>query len=319
MKKTGILFLLIALSSIMYGQGYDTLASWQGKDSIVMQGYKTSRGTFYYPRPRPFSFVTQIPRTFVGAAKNSFRRESLDEWITLAATTAILIVIDQEFLEGVQRGSHFIGLDNERVYHEVLKFRLGKQEFDVWEAPGNLNTAIYSIGEGIPPLLLSAGMWGFGLAKKDYRALSTASQIVQATTAAGLMTQFIKRTTGRESPHRATAPGGVWRPFPAPKTYQQNVPTYDAFPSGHMGTMVATYVVLRENYPDKKWIKPVGLTLISLVGLSMVNNSVHWASDYPMAIGLGYVFAKATVNLNRVVRGEVPVKGMFRKAARGKP
>jgi hypothetical protein len=131
---------------------------------------------------------------------------------------------------------------------------------------------------------------------------------VQATVATGFMTQFLKRTTGRESPFRATQAGGHWRPFPKPSTYQTHVPMYDAFPSGHMGTMVSTYVVLTENYPEKKWIRPVGLSIISLVGLAMINNDVHWASDYPLAAGMGYAFGKATVHLNRFVKGEPLVR-----------
>ena len=46
-------------------------------------------------------------------------------------------------------------------------------------------------------------------------------------------------------------------------------------------------------------IKPVGYSLIGLVGLSMINNNVHWASDFPLAIGLGYLCARQVVKRNR--------------------
>ena len=108
--------------------------------------------------------------------------------------------------------------------------------------------------------------------------------------------------SGRESPFAATQPGGVWHPFPNLKTYQESVSSHDAFPSGHIGTMMATTVVIAANYPEKKWIKPVGYTMMSLVGLAMINNGVHWASDYPLAIGLGYVFGHATVKMNRLMK-----------------
>jgi hypothetical protein len=75
-----------------------------------------------------------------------------------------------------------------------------------------------------------------------------------------------------------------------------------------MGTLVATYVVITENYPEKRWIRPVGISIMTLVGLSMINNDVHWASDYPLAVGMGYVFGKATVKLNRFIKGEPLVK-----------
>lgn len=310
MKKLVFSFLITLSAAIVTtAQRYDTLVRRDSTRFTRMQVYEIDDTTFIYPKPRPFSFITKIPATYVGAARIAFKKESLKNWGIIAGSTAILILLDDEIAKKVQQASRHIGLDATRIYHKGLSFNIGSTELDIYEPPGNLNTAIYSIGEGIPPLLLGAGLWGFGLAKKDYRAISTASQIVQATTAAGFMTQFFKRTTGRESPFRATRPGGAWRPFPKPSVYQKNVPMYDAFPSGHMGTLAATYVVITENYPEKRWIKPVGISIMTLVGLSMINNDVHWASDYPLAVGMGYAFGKATVKLNRFVKGEP----LFRK------
>lgn len=290
--------------NVTVAQRYDTLVQVDDHRTIPMQVYNVGDTTFIYPKPRPAAFIRQIPATFAGAARISFKRESVKNWAIVAGSTAVLLLLDEEIRDKVQQASRHIGLDATRVYHNGLSFTVAGVELDVYDPPGNLNTAIYSIGEGVPPLLLGAGLFTFGLIKKDYRSISTASQIVQATTACGFMTQFIKRTTGRESPHRSTQPGGKWRPFPKPSVYQNNVPMYDAFSSGHMGTMVATYVVVTENYPEKRWIRPVGIALMSLVGLSMINNDVHWASDYPLAVGMGYAFGKATVKLNRFIRGE---------------
>jgi len=279
------------------------ITSAQRSDSLF-QAYNVNDTTYYYPKPRQFAFITEFPATYAGAARIAFKKESLKNWGIIAGSTAILLLVDQDIANKVHQLSHHIGLNNERMYGRSFAFKIGGTKVDVYDVPKNLNTAIYSIGEGIPPLVIGAGLWGFGLIKNDYRARSTASQIVQATLAAGVMTQFLKRTTGRESPFRATQAGGTWRPFPKPSTYQANVSRYDAFPSGHMGTMVSTYVVITENYPEKKWIRPVGISIISLVGLAMINNDVHWASDYPLAIGMGYAFGKATVKLNRFIKGE---------------
>lgn len=268
------------------------------------QFYYVGGDTLEYPKPKQFAFITKFPATYAGAARIAFKKESLKNWGIIAGSTAVLLLLDQDIANKVHQASRHIGLDNERKYGRSVAFNIGSTRIDLYDVPKNLNTAIYSIGEGIPPLVIGAGLWGFGLIKNDYRARSTASQIVQATVAAGFMTQFLKRTTGRESPFRATQAGGTWRPFPNPSTYQGNVSRYDAFPSGHMGTMVSTYVVITENYPEKKWIRPVGLSIISLVGLAMINNDVHWASDYPLAVGMGYAFGKATVKLNRFIKGE---------------
>lgn len=279
------------------------VTSAQKSDSLF-QEYHLNDTVYYYSKPRPFSFIIKIPATYGVAAKNVFRKENIKPFAIIAASTAVLLLADQSIADKVHQASNYIGLDNTRRYGKTIKVA----GLDLYDTPKNLNTWVYSMGEGIPPLVIAGGLWGFGLAKKDNRAISTASQIVQATTAAGFMTQFIKRISGRESPFRATQDGGKWRPFPKPSTYQKNVSMYDAFSSGHMGTMVATYVVISENYPEKKWIRPAGISVMSLVGLAMINNDVHWASDYPLAVGVGYAFGKATVHLNRFIKGEPLVR-----------
>ena len=64
---------------------------------------------------------------------------------------------------------------------------------------------------------------------------------------------------------------------------------------------MSTVTILALNYPEKRYIKPVGYSLIGLVGLEMINNNVHWASDYPMAIALGYLCAKQVVKRSRKI------------------
>ena len=64
------------------------------------------------------------------------------------------------------------------------------------------------------------------------------------------------------------------------------------FPSGHLATAMATITILAGNYPDNKYIKPVGYSLMGLLGYAMLNNGVHWISDYPLAIAIGYTCGK---------------------------
>ncbi|MEJ7683682.1 MAG: phosphatase PAP2 family protein [Segetibacter sp.] len=83
--------------------------------------------------------------------------------------------------------------------------------------------------------------------------------------------------------------------------YQSYTPNYDAFPSGHLATLMSSVTIFSENYPEKKWIKPVGYSLTGLVCYAMINNKVHWTSDYPLAIGMGYLCAKQVLKHNRKV------------------
>jgi hypothetical protein len=65
--------------------------------------------------------------------------------------------------------------------------------------------------------------------------------------------------------------------------------------------MMSSVTVLADNYPEIKWIRPVGYSLTGLLGYSMINNKVHWVSDYPLALALGYVCAKQVVKHNRKI------------------
>lgn len=149
-------------------------------------------------------------------------------------------------------------------------------------------------------MMLAGGLWIYGKIKKDRRAISTANDLAETFVTMGVTTQIIKRITGRESPFLATQSGGRWTPFPAFADYQRNTSAYDAFPSGHLSTMMATVTVLSYNYPEKKWIKPVGYTLIGLSAWAMMNTEVHWAGDYPLAIAVGYLSGKITTWRHKV-------------------
>lgn len=302
--KFSITFFLYLIVQLLQAQSPSTLSS----DSLTAQkvmSYELSDRWLYYPKPKPVRFITNIPRTFRDVAVESFSsKKSLEAWGAIAASTTVLLMFDQLMLEGVQNFSGYIGLERERVFTDVIKFNLGSQEVNVYQAPGNFNSFVYQIGEGLPSLMISGGLALYGVIKKDYRARSTANQMVQTFIVMGVSTQLLKRVFGRESPFMATVDGGRWRPFPNWGDYQKSVPRYDAFPSGHMATMMATVTVISDNYPEKRWIKPVGYCLMGLVGLSMMNNGVHWAGDYPLAIGLGYVVGKVTVKMNRWVKGK---------------
>jgi hypothetical protein len=176
-------------------------------------------------------------------------------------------------------------------------------EFNV---PDNLNSTMYFIGDGWTHLTVAGSFMAYGLVKRDNRAAQTASQIGESILTTGIVVQAIKRSTGRQSPFVATKPRGEWHLFPSFARYQSRVPNYDAYPTGHMATAMATVTVIADNYPEYRFVKPVGYTLIGLLGFSMLNNGVHWASDYPLGVALGYAFAKIAVRNGRT-RVETPV------------
>lgn len=296
-----ILILLFAQTGM--AQSYDSLlyssdSSKTYKATIVPYGDQL----LIYKTPRPFAFVTGIPKNIALAGKESFSKKALPAWGLIIGSTLALLPFDHHTEVGVQNLCHSWHISPDTEYKTIVGFKLGSKDVPVYQLPQNVNTTFYSIGEGFTSIAICGGLYVYGKINQDRRAVQTASQLLQVQLTVGLVTQTIKRITGRESPFAATSPTGVWRPLPGFKEFTKNTRRYDAFPSGHMATMMATVTVLAENYPEKRWIRPVGYTIMVLVGAAMMNNGVHWASDYPLAVGIGYVCGKATVKMNRLVQ-----------------
>lgn len=98
--------------------------------------------------------------------------------------------------------------------------------------------------------------------------------------------------TGRESQFTSTQRGGKWKFFPNQKSYSKHVPHYDAFPSGHLATMMGGVTIIADNYPEYRFIRPTGYALCGLLGFAIVNNAVHWVSDYPLGLALDTSWVK---------------------------
>jgi membrane-associated phospholipid phosphatase len=234
--------------------------------------------------------ITYVPNDLVDFGSFLIQKENTI-WVAGAVgATVALLPFDQKLLDNAHEIAEPIGLSEDVRYIRV---------FGVEMVPQDINGAIYYLGYGMTPILISAGFYASGLISNDYRALNTASELVEVLISSGITTQVIKRVTGRQSPSAAIASGndgGHWTPFPSFKAYQTNTPEYDAMPSGHLTTFMATITVLATNYPEYKWIKPVGYTLMGALAFEMMGSRVHWASDYPFAILMGYAIGKQAAN-----------------------
>jgi hypothetical protein len=256
---------------------------------------------FVYQKPRYFSFLTRLPKEAAGIGTATLQRKSIKPLLLIAGTTALLMLNDESISQGVTSFSNTIHLSPEESNKDILSIKIGNTSTSLLKAPQNINTALYQFGQGFPSLLIGAGLFTYGKIHHNYRAISTASQLTETFILMGVGTQLLKRITGRQSPSETTDLDGSWHAFPSFKNFQNHTPAFDAFPSGHLATLMSTVTVLADNYPEVKWIRPVGYSVIGLVGYSMINNRVHWASDYPLALALGYLCAKQVVKNNRRV------------------
>jgi len=283
----------------------DTLVYKPFKDTLRLtkaQVYplNSSESLFIY-KPRPFEFIKNVPSDLVKFGKSTVAKKNLSKIGMLVGATAVLVAFDQPLLDAAQQFGRYIHLDADRKFTRAIAFNIGNFEVPVLDVPQNLNSAFYFMGEGWPSILVAGSFYGYGMFTNDYRARQTSSQLAEMFFTLAITTQVLKRITGRQSPFNATKPGGEWHPFTKPSVYQADVSNYDAFPSGHLATMMATVTILAGNYPSSKFIKPVGYSIMGLLGYAMMNNGVHWAGDYPIAIAIGYTCGKIALSRGQKV------------------
>jgi len=272
----------------------------QTKDSLSpeIQKIKINENLSYsYKKPKTWDMFRYIPRDIAALGKFTVQKENL-KWDAIAlGSTLAIIPFDQKITEEADLLGGKLGVWNEDAHYKKVAGLLTI-------VPQNLPSAVYYIGNGGTTLLLSGMFWGIGkIGKDDYRALNTSNELVEALFSVGVVDQTIKRVTGRESPNQATVSNGAWNPFPSFHAFQSHTPNYDAMPSGHMATYIATVTIIATNYPEIKWIKPVGYSVASVLAFNMVSGKVHWTSDYPVAIFMGYVMGKTIAN-RRIIKDD---------------
>ena len=278
-----VLFILFVT---LFVSGYSQKGKAQ-KSKPPTQTYQISSELQYvYPRPKLFNFIAGIPNNYGNLAKETVKKDNL-KWLGLTVvTTGVLFAGDEIFLDESERVRD-VGVTKKHEY-KILGGMV--------DVPTNTSATMYHLGHGNTSLLIGVGLLTVGGIKKDYRAIHTSSEILEGLFTLGFMTQGLKRVFGRESPNSATQLRGKWSGFPGWNEYMEKTSDYDAMPSGHIATLTSTVTILAKNYPEIKWIRPVGYTLIGLMGLEMMNSGVHWASDYPLGFLIGYAVGSVVVN-----------------------
>ena len=236
-------------------------------------------------KPEPWAFLKYQPSDLGNQVRAPFKKKNLVWTGVVIGSTAILIHFDQDITNDVHRIANGIHLHRETNYNNLIKFGTTK----ILKLPNNLNTAAYEMGEGWVGMAVAGGLYIHGKLAGNYRSAQAASDLTEGFIATAISTQIIKRFTGRQSPFEATVPGGAWRPFPSFSNFQKHTSAYDAFPSGHLATMMTYVTILTEDYPEKKWLKPLGYSLMAASSFAMLNTDVHWAGDYPLALAIGYI------------------------------
>ncbi len=281
-----------------------------------VRSYQAGSETLVYSKPSFWATIAKGPRDLLAFTENSFSKESLPWVAAVTASTLILIEYDQKLYAGAQKIGGKLNISTKDKTRPFLK--IGK--IPVLRGPTDLGSAMYFLGDGWVSLGLCAYFESYGLINDDWRALTTGHQLVEGLLVTGFATEVLKLSTGRETPTASTGNGGVWRLFPGLNQYMAHRTRYDAFPSGHLATGMMAVTVMSENYPEKKLIKPIGYVLLGALSFQMMNNGVHWASDYPLGLGIGYMVGKAiTSNSGNRIKKTASVLKFYPSLMPGQP
>ncbi|MEE9170601.1 MAG: phosphatase PAP2 family protein [bacterium] len=288
-KNLNILFVLLMLfHSRGFSQPPDGVSDSTAHAKYSAQIHQINPGlSFVYEKPGAFDHFKRFPGDISRYFQITFRKKNLIKIGAMASITALLVAVDQPILDETKRFGRRIGLNGNRRMKTA--FEIGGWPMEV---PHDTDTWLYFIGDGWVQTGITAAFLGYGLMAKSNRALTTSSQLAEGLLTTAFAVQLLKHITGRESPHVATADAGKWRLFPNQIEYHKRVPNYDAFPSGHLAVAMMTVTVISGNYPENKLVRPIGYSLMTILAFQMVNNGVHWVSDYPLALSMGYTFAK---------------------------
>lgn len=313
MNRAFLKYLLIIIYIIIYSN--QTFSQDKIKSEIFIpkpdtMTYRISPEIDYlYIKPKAFRFITRLPSDFSSYCKQTFTKKNSWKIGAMIGGTAILVWLDQPIIDASQSLGNAIGIKGTAHQKTIFEpsIKVGNTLLKLpFSLPQDLNSSMYFIGDGWTHAGFLIGFWCYGKISRDNRALQTAAEIGESMLLAGITTQVLKHLTGRQSPLKVVDtkanPGGIWHLFPNQATYAKNVPNYDAFPSGHLATAMATFTVIAENYPEYKFIKPVGYTLLTALSFAMLNNGVHWISDYPLSIAMGYSFAKIAISHDRIIK-----------------
>lgn len=259
--------------------------------------YQVSENEVYtYERPKGVPFITNFFKDFGLFYDDYMNKEHYPYMLGIAASTALTIYYDEDLLIGAQSWGeklHIDSKDRTKTFFKVFGFGV--------RFPTDLGSGMYFIGDGWTHTTIGAAFLAYGYFAEDYRAWSTSYALFEGMLTTGFTTQVLKHVTGRESPGVRTEDRGKWRFFPNQKAYHKDVPAYDAYPSGHLATGTMTLTVIAANYPEYWIIKPLGVSLLALLSFQMMNNGVHWFSDYPLAIGIGYGLGQVAVRNYRKI------------------
>lgn len=249
-----------------------------------------------YESPGYLDSFYYIPRNLKDSWGDVFNTKpaTLWGWGAVITSSVVFYIYDEKIYAHARSLGRKLGIGNNDHTETILE--IGGAP--IFRGPTDVGSLMHFIGDGWAQAFTAIGFASYGTFNGDNRAKQTASQILNSLFTGSIPTQLMKRATGREIPIRTTEYRGKWKLFS--KNYDKDISAHDAVPSGHMMAATSTLTVIDTNYPEyRHFMRPLSITLLTLLGFQMANIGVHWVSDYPIGIAIGYITAKNATRYGR--------------------
>jgi hypothetical protein len=166
-----------------------------------------------------------------------------------------------------------------------------------------LSPVVTDGGDGMFSVGLFAGFAGYSLLAHDKKSMETAKIGIESFLFTGLIVQVLKNTFGRERPSHATRDGGYWHgPLAYFKHRDMSIASFDAFPSGHTATVYAAATTFADMYKET-WVPYAAYSFATVVMISRITESTHWASDCFVGALIGHFGTKIVEHFNYGSKG----------------
>ncbi len=181
---------------------------------------------------------------------------------------------------------------DQQIYHGLYEW---KEKNPTVKA---ISPVITNGGNGMFSVGLFAGFAGYSLIAHDPKSFETAKIGIESFLFTGIVVQVLKNTFGRERPSNATRDGGYWHgPLSYFKHRNMSIASFDSFPSGHTTTVFSAATTIADIYTEP-WVSYTAYSLASLVAISRITESTHWASDCFVGALLGHFGTKLVEHFN---------------------
>lgn len=252
--------------------------------------------------------ITEVPESSKKVLKGAFTKDTIEPWLWILGSTAVLYKYDEDILRDTQNAGRDLGIGNGDGTKTIIHYK----DKDILRLPTDKGSWLYFLGDGWMHMSIASGFLLGGEFGGHQQAFNTGVQLVHGMVVSTIFNQTLKRSFGREDPNKKTKDRGAWRPFPSFQEYNSDVAKYDAMPSGHIMTATLTFTILNNNYPEySHWLLPIGGLWLSALAFQMVNNGVHWASDYPLGIAMGYYIGNIVSGMGKKDKSEKKNSSQF--------